>query len=159
MTSSIADQTDAFLSGFHDVIPPSLIAIFSEAELELLIAGLPEIDIADLRANTIYSGFRPDEPTVLWFWTALESLDRQDRARFLMFVTGTSKVPLGGFKALHGQRGPQKFTLEYVFISILYYYPYYYQEFSYLSLYFYFYADVDMDHLQNYHKVIHALIP
>jgi E3 ubiquitin-protein ligase HUWE1 len=47
-----------------------------------------------------------------WFWRALESFDQQDRARFLMFVTGTSKVPLGGFKALRGQRGPQRFSLE-----------------------------------------------
>lgn len=31
-----------------------------------------------------------------------------------MFVTGTSKVPLGGFKALRGQRGPQRFTIQKV---------------------------------------------
>jgi E3 ubiquitin-protein ligase HUWE1 len=112
MTASIARQTDAFLAGFHELVPPSLISIFSEAELELLIAGLPNIDIADLRANTEYTGFRPTDEVVQWFWQALESFDQQDRARFLMFVTGTSKVPLGGFKALRGQRGPQKFTLE-----------------------------------------------
>jgi E3 ubiquitin-protein ligase HUWE1 len=112
MTSSIRAQMDAFLSGFHDVVPPSLISIFTESELELLIAGLPSIDIADLKANTEYQGYRPFDEVVQWFWAALESFDQQDLARFLMFVTGTSKVPLGGFKALRGQRGAQKFTIE-----------------------------------------------
>ena len=65
-----------------------------------------------MRAHTEYVGFRPTEEAVAWFWRALESLDTQDRARFLTCVTGTSKVPLGGFKALRGQRGPQRFTLE-----------------------------------------------
>ncbi|RYE83406.1 MAG: hypothetical protein EOO65_04005, partial [Methanosarcinales archaeon] len=117
MTSSILAQTNAFLAGFHELIPPSLISIFTEAELELLIAGLPTIDIADLKANTDYSGFRPADEVVTWFWDAVESMDEQDRARLLMFVTGTSKVPLGGFKALQGQRGPHKFTIEKAFSS------------------------------------------
>lgn len=32
-------------------------------------------------------------------------------AKFLMFVTGTSKVPLEGFKGLVGMRGLQKFSI------------------------------------------------
>jgi hypothetical protein len=112
LSASIRLQTDALLAGFGELIPPSLIAVFTESELELLIAGLPTIDIDDLRANTEYVGYRPTEEVIAWFWAALESFDQQDRARFLMFVTGTSKVPLGGFKALRGQRGPQKFSIE-----------------------------------------------
>lgn len=44
MTSSIQPQIDAFLEGFHDLVPPELISIFNEHELELLISGLPDID-------------------------------------------------------------------------------------------------------------------
>ena len=32
-----------------------------------------------------------------------------------MFVTGTSKVPLEGFKALKGMSGPQKFQIHKCF--------------------------------------------
>jgi E3 ubiquitin-protein ligase HUWE1 len=32
-------------------------------------------------------------------------------ARFLQFVTGTSKVPLEGFKALQGISGPQRLQI------------------------------------------------
>ena len=33
-------------------------------------------------------------------------------AKFLVFVTGTSKVPLDGFKGLQGMRGPQRFNIK-----------------------------------------------
>jgi E3 ubiquitin-protein ligase HUWE1 len=105
MISSIMSQTNALLAGFHELIPPSLISMFTESELELLIAGLPTIDIADLKANTEYVGFRQNDEIVQWFWEALEHFDQQDRAKFLMFVTGTSKVPPGGFKSLRVSAG------------------------------------------------------
>lgn len=34
------------------------------------------------------------------------------RARLLQFVTGTSRVPMNGFKELYGSNGPQVFTIE-----------------------------------------------
>lgn len=54
MTGSIRKQIDNFLEGFYEVIPKRLISIFDEQELELLIAGLPTIDIEDLKLNTEY---------------------------------------------------------------------------------------------------------
>ncbi len=54
MTGSIRQQIDSFLEGFYEIIPKRLISIFDEQELELLIAGLPTIDIEDLRSNTEY---------------------------------------------------------------------------------------------------------
>jgi len=47
-------RLNAFLEGFYDIIPKRLISIFNEQELELLISGLPNVDIEDLRANTEY---------------------------------------------------------------------------------------------------------
>lgn len=44
MTAAIRPQINAFLAGFHDLIPRDLIAIFNDKELELLISGLPDID-------------------------------------------------------------------------------------------------------------------
>ena len=99
-------------AGFCELVPPSLVSLFTPEELELLIAGLPDIDVADLKRHTEYLGYRPTDEAVQFFWQAVESFDASDRARLLMFVTGTSKVPLGGFKALRGQRGPQLFTLQ-----------------------------------------------
>lgn len=127
---------DAFLEGFYDIIPKHLISIFNEQELELLISGLPDIDIEDLKANTEYHKYTSksaqvsDHPLgsipltysmhtyliysllqIQWFWRALRSFDQADRAKFLQFVTGTSKVPLQGFGSLEGMNGIQKFQI------------------------------------------------
>ena len=77
-----------------------LISIFNDHELELLISGLPEIDVDDLRRNTEYSGYTAASKTIQWFWEVVQGLDKEDLALLVQFVTGTSKVPLDGFKAL-----------------------------------------------------------
>ena len=58
MTGAIRKQLGAFLEGFYDIIPKHLISIFNEQELELLLCGLPTIDIDDLKANTEYHKYQ-----------------------------------------------------------------------------------------------------
>lgn len=118
------------MEGFYDIIPKRLISIFNEQELELLISGLPNIDIEDLRANTEYHKYQANSmqvsrstPLIIsvadnfilfqiqWFWRALRSFDQAERAKLLQFVTGTSKVPLQGFGSLEGMNGTQKFQI------------------------------------------------
>jgi E3 ubiquitin-protein ligase HUWE1 len=111
MTGAIRKQLNAFLEGFYDIIPKRLISIFNEQELELLISGLPTIDIDDLKANTEYHKYQINSLQTQWFWRALRSFDQAERAQFLQFVTGTSKVPLQGFAYLEGMNGIQKFQI------------------------------------------------
>ncbi|KAF1799301.1 hypothetical protein FB192DRAFT_1285399, partial [Mucor lusitanicus] len=108
---AIKDQVNAFLEGFHDIIPASLIQIFNEQELELLISGLPDIDIDEWKANTVYEGYTLSSPQIQWFWRAVRSFDQEERAKLLQFSTGTSKVPLEGFAELQGSNGVQKFQI------------------------------------------------
>ena len=77
-----------------------LISMFNDNELELLISGLPDIDVEDLRANTEYQNYSPASPVIQYFWEVVRELDSEDLALLVQFVTGTSKVPLDGFKAL-----------------------------------------------------------
>ena len=93
MTGAIRKQLAAFLEGFYDIIPRRLIAIFNEQELELLLSGLPDINIDDLKANSEYHKYSVTSLQIVWFWRALRSFDQTDRAKFLQFVTGSSKVP------------------------------------------------------------------
>ncbi|XP_033745348.1 E3 ubiquitin-protein ligase HUWE1-like isoform X3 [Pecten maximus] len=111
MTGAIRKQLNAFMEGFYDIIPKRLISIFNEQELELLISGLPNIDIDDLKSNTEYHKYQSTSLQVQWFWRALRSFEQSDRAQFLQFVTGTSKVPLQGFAFLEGMNGYQKFQI------------------------------------------------
>jgi E3 ubiquitin-protein ligase HUWE1 len=111
LTTAIKEQIDAFLSGFYDIIPKDLVKIFNEQELELLISGLPDIDVDDWKNNTEYHNYTLTSPQIQWFWRAVRSFSQEERAKIIQFVTGTSKVPLEGFKALEGSHGIQKFNI------------------------------------------------
>ncbi|GMY07746.1 E3 ubiquitin-protein ligase UPL2-like [Fagus crenata] len=111
LTTAIRPQINAFMEGFNELIPRELISIFNDKELELLISGLPDIDLDDMRANTEYSGYSPASPVIQWFWEVAQGFSKEDKARLLQFVTGTSKVPLEGFSALQGISGSQKFQI------------------------------------------------
>ncbi|KAI3491195.1 hypothetical protein L1887_44441 [Cichorium endivia] len=111
LTTAIRPQINAFLEGFTELIPRDLISIFHDKELELLISGLPDIDLDDMKANTEYSGYSAASPVIQWFWEVAQGFSKEDKARLLQFVTGTSKVPLEGFSALQGISGSQKFQI------------------------------------------------
>ena len=111
LVKSVEQQLEHFLAGFHEIIPAELISIFNEQELELLISGLPEIDIDDWKNNTEYHNYQATSPQIQWFWRAVRSFDKEEKAKLLQFVTGTSKVPLNGFKELEGMNGFAKFNI------------------------------------------------
>lgn len=111
LQKSVEEQVDNFLQGFHEVIPKELIAIFDEQELELLISGLPDIDVDDWKNNTTYVNYNSNSKEVGYFWRAVRSFDKEERAKLLQFATGTSKVPLNGFKELEGASGATKFSI------------------------------------------------
>ncbi|XP_051573978.1 E3 ubiquitin-protein ligase HACE1-like isoform X1 [Myxocyprinus asiaticus] len=112
MTRAIQPQINAFLQGFHTFIPPSLIQLFDEYELELLLSGMPEIDVMDWKRNTEYtSGYDLQETAIQWFWEVVENITQEERVLLLQFVTGSSRVPHGGFAFLMGGSGLQKFTI------------------------------------------------
>ncbi|KAG6513969.1 E3 ubiquitin-protein ligase UPL1-like isoform X1 [Zingiber officinale] len=111
LTTAIRPQINSFLEGFNELVPKELISIFNDKELELLLSGLPEIDLDDLQANTEYTGYSAASTVIQWFWEVVKSFNKEDMARLLQFVTGTSKVPLEGFKALQGISGPQQFQI------------------------------------------------
>lgn len=111
--SRVQDQMNAFLEGFNALVPLTLVKIFDEHELELLMCGIQHIDVKDWKQNTLYKGdYHANHITVQWFWRVILSFNNEMRARLLQFVTGTSRVPMNGFKELYGSNGPQLFTIE-----------------------------------------------
>ena len=121
LTNAIRPQINSFLEGFNELVPRELISIFNDKELELLISGLPEIDcklaflcsyflhcacgllnkflvgviafaVDDLKANAEYTGYTAASSVIQWFWEVVTAFNKEDMARLLQFVTGTSKV-------------------------------------------------------------------
>lgn len=110
----IEEQTKAFLEGFNEVVPLYWLQYFDEKEMELMLCGMQEIDVDDWQANSVYRHYTRNSKQVTWFWQALRSFDNEQRTRLLQFVTGTCRLPVGGFAELMGSNGPQKFCIEKV---------------------------------------------
>lgn len=112
-SSRVQPQMDNFLAGFNELVPLNLIKIFDAGELELLMCGIGVIDVRDWKQNTVYKGdYHQNHIVIQWFWRVVLSFNNEMRARLLQFVTGTSRVPMNGFKELYGSNGPQPFTIE-----------------------------------------------
>jgi E3 ubiquitin-protein ligase NEDD4 len=116
MLGRVKPQLTELLLGFFDVMEEPLLTVFDFQELELLMCGLPVINVSDWLENTDYTG----EFTALggkhqvckWFWEVVEEYDQEYRARLLQFVTGTSGVPSLGFAVLQGSDGNNRnFTI------------------------------------------------
>ncbi|XP_011639513.1 E3 ubiquitin-protein ligase Su(dx)-like [Pogonomyrmex barbatus] len=103
MTRGIEEQTKAFLEGFNSVVPLEWLKYFDERELELMLCGMQEIDVEDWQRNTIYRHYTRNSKQILWFWQFVTRTDSEKRARLLQFVTGTCRVPVGGFAELMGK--------------------------------------------------------
>ncbi|KAK8836346.1 hypothetical protein M9Y10_039688 [Tritrichomonas musculus] len=99
LRKSIIDQVTAFCKGFNYLIPHDEIKMFSPDELDLIICGIPEIDVNDMRENTSYvEPYSENHPVVLLFFSAISKWDPENLAKFLLFLTGSSQVPVNGFK-------------------------------------------------------------
>ncbi|ELT92881.1 hypothetical protein CAPTEDRAFT_225074 [Capitella teleta] len=110
----VVEQTKAFLDGFNEVVPLQWLQYFDERELELMLCGMQEIDVGDWETHTIYRHYVRTSKQIQWFWKFVRELDHEKRTRLLQFVTGTCRLPVGGFSELMGSNGPQRFCIEKV---------------------------------------------
>ncbi|KAF5134444.1 putative E3 ubiquitin protein ligase [Metarhizium anisopliae] len=100
-------QTTAFLRGLRSIIPPSWLSMFNQSELQRLVGGdSSEIDIEDLRRNTVYSGLyeigddNEEHPTIKFFWKVMGGFTDTQRRDVLKYVSSTPRAPLLGFAQL-----------------------------------------------------------
>ncbi|KAI7884433.1 HECT-domain-containing protein [Lichtheimia hyalospora FSU 10163] len=112
ISKRVEEQFKAFKEGFNQLIPQDLVNVFDERELELLIGGIAEIDVDDWKKHTDYRGYTEQDDVIQWFWKCVRSWDSEKKSRLLQFTTGTSRIPVNGFKDLQGSDGPRRFTIE-----------------------------------------------
>lgn len=53
-----------------------------------------------MRKYIRYYDYSPESQVIQWFFEVMEEYDEDQRSLFLFFVTGSFKVPFGGFKNL-----------------------------------------------------------
>uniref|UniRef100_A0A0A1XNT7 Ubiquitin-protein ligase E3C n=1 Tax=Zeugodacus cucurbitae TaxID=28588 RepID=A0A0A1XNT7_ZEUCU len=92
----------AFRRGLSNVLPVEWLYMFSNKELQILISGAEiPIDLDDLKKHCKYGGeYSLEHPSIVLFWSVLESFNDLQRRQLLKFVTSCSRPPLLGFKDL-----------------------------------------------------------
>ena len=100
----VREQSEAFTRGLWEVIDPLWLRLFNEPELQVLISGATggEIDIEDLKRHTKYvGGYSGLDRTIARFWKVVESMDSNQQAKLLRFVTSCERPPPLGFASLN----------------------------------------------------------
>uniref|UniRef100_A0A8C6Q377 E3 ubiquitin-protein ligase n=1 Tax=Nothobranchius furzeri TaxID=105023 RepID=A0A8C6Q377_NOTFU len=114
LSRGVEEQTQAFFEGFNEVLPQQYLQYFDAKELEVMLCGMQEIDLGDWQRHAIYRHYTRTSKQIVWFWQLMKEMDNEKRMRLLQFVTGTCRLPVGGFADLMGSNGPQKFCIEKV---------------------------------------------
>ena len=104
-TKSQLSGIKEIIRGINTIFPVEYLKIFSSDQLGLLINGTPFIDTEDWRMNTKYKDYQDYDNVIINFWDIISNLSQEDLSNFLLFCTGSSRVPIGGFKSLESNRG------------------------------------------------------
>jgi len=106
LVESIREQLNALSLGISSLISKDIIYVLDCDELEFLLCGDQEISITDWKDNTHYKGtYHKNHPVIKWFWEVLSNLSSNELEKFLQFCTGSTRVPIEGFKGLTSNNG------------------------------------------------------
>lgn len=96
LNKSCEKQIKAFKKGLNKIVNLSKISL-KETDLEMILCSINEINVDDLIQ---YSDFEECDQTT-WLWETLRSFNKEEKSKFLQFVTGTSQLPMGSARNLY----------------------------------------------------------
>ncbi|XP_024905158.1 probable E3 ubiquitin-protein ligase HERC4 isoform X7 [Pteropus alecto] len=98
---SVASLFDAFHAGFHKVCGGKVLQLFQPNELQAMVIGNTNYDWKELEKNTEYKGeYWAEHPTIKIFWEVFHELPLEKKKQFLLFLTGSDRIPILGMKSL-----------------------------------------------------------
>ncbi|GAB1226757.1 hypothetical protein ENUP19_0304G0049 [Entamoeba nuttalli] len=107
----IEKQIKWIKKGFYSLIDESTIQLFDEKELDRIICG-NNFDIEDLKRNVVLDGYTKESLQIIWLWEIINEMENSLKGKFIQFVTGSSRAPIGGFVQLKSSHGtPLPFTI------------------------------------------------
>nr|NP_001287162.1 circadian trip, isoform L [Drosophila melanogaster]AHN57161.1 circadian trip, isoform L [Drosophila melanogaster] len=107
LIEGVQKQFEALREGFDSVFPIQRLRMFYPEELECVFCGSGseqqhsrwEIKMLQESCRTDH-GFHQDSQAIQYLYEILASYNRDEQRAFLQFVTGSPRLPTGGFKAL-----------------------------------------------------------
>lgn len=101
LNKSVETQFKAFHKGFHNVCGGRVLELFHSHELMSLLIGNENYDWEELEKNAGYKdGYSKNDLTIVLFWQVFHELPLEEKKKFLLFLTGSDRIPIQGMKAI-----------------------------------------------------------
>ncbi|XP_011257668.1 probable E3 ubiquitin-protein ligase HERC4 isoform X1 [Camponotus floridanus] len=101
LNKSVESQFKAFHKGFHKVCGGRVLELFHSHELMALVIGNQNYDWEELEKNAAYKeSYTKSDPTIVLFWQVFHELPLEEKKKFLLFLTGSDRIPIQGMKAI-----------------------------------------------------------
>ncbi|XP_051789120.1 probable E3 ubiquitin-protein ligase HERC6 isoform X2 [Erpetoichthys calabaricus] len=98
---SVKDHFEEFERGIYMVCDPDVIDIFEPKELMEFMAGNAAYEWDKLKKNAVYEGvYHAKHKVIIMFWNLFDKMSSSQRKRFLLFVTGSERVPSLGMESI-----------------------------------------------------------
>lgn len=100
--AGVMSQIEAFRKGFSQVFPYNSLKAFTANELVMLFGRVDEDWSIETLMDSIKAdhGFNMDSKSVKNLLQVMSELSPAQRRDFLQFITGSPRLPIGGFKSL-----------------------------------------------------------
>ena len=101
LNKSVEPHFDKFHKGFHKVCGGRVLELFHSHELMAVVVGNEDYDWEELEKNATYKeGYTKSDPTIIMFWQVFRELTLEEKKKFLLFLTGSDRIPIQGMQAI-----------------------------------------------------------
>uniref|UniRef100_A0A8C0QWT0 HECT and RLD domain containing E3 ubiquitin protein ligase 3 n=1 Tax=Canis lupus dingo TaxID=286419 RepID=A0A8C0QWT0_CANLU len=98
---SVHEWYTAFSSGFLKVCGGKVLELFQPSELRAMMVGNSNYNWQELEETAIYKGdYSATHPTVKLFWETFHEFPLEKKKKFLLFLTGSDRIPIYGMASL-----------------------------------------------------------
>ncbi|CAK6958600.1 probable E3 ubiquitin-protein ligase HERC3 [Scomber scombrus] len=98
---SASEQYSAFSSGFLKVCGGEILSLFQPSELMAMVVGNNNYNWEEMEKNASYKGeYSATHPTVRLFWEVFHEFPLEKKKQFLLFLTGSDRIPIHGMESL-----------------------------------------------------------
>ncbi|XP_055912225.1 probable E3 ubiquitin-protein ligase HERC4 isoform X2 [Eupeodes corollae] len=98
---SVETKFNEFQKGFMKVCWGRVLQIFKPHELMAVVVGNEDYDWHALEASAVYKGdYNSGDETIRWFWEVFHDLPIEEKKNFLLYLTGSDRIPIGGMSKI-----------------------------------------------------------
>lgn len=101
LNCGVEKEFNVFKEAFLKVCGGRVLSLFHSQELMAVVVGNQDYDWFELEKNAEYkNGYTRDDETIKLFWEVFHEYDVEQKKKFLLFLTGSDRVPVMGMKAI-----------------------------------------------------------